>query len=449
MDINTAIEKLKEHPQNKVIFGIPDIDGIIRGKIIHKQKFIEALNGTLGFCDVVYGWDANDVCYTNIDFTGWHSGYPDAEIHIDVNTFRMIPWDNNIPFFLGDIGGNSQGVCSRSLLKSIENQVLAMDMVPFFSMEYEWFNFEENPSDLASREYKNPKPITPGMFGYSLLRPSMNSEFFNSLFDYMEQFDVKLEGMHSETGPGVFEAAILFDRVLYAADKATLFKLGVKEIARKFGFIASFMAKWNDDLPGSGGHIHQSLWDKSAKRNLFYEETGSDRMSEIMKSYLAGQLYCLPFILPMYAPTVNSYKRLKEGAWAPTTLTWGVDNRTAAFRVIGKNDKSTRIETRVAGADVNPYLAMATSLASGLYGIKKNLKLQDNPIKGNAYQNTETVKLSTNLGDAINAMKNSHIAYELFGEPFVNHFIKTREWEWQQFLRNVTDWEMKRYFEII
>ena len=140
--------------------------------------------------------------------------------------------------------------------------------------------------------------------------------------------------------------------------------------------MATFMAKINENLPGCGGHVHQSLWDKAGKKNLFYDEKDKLKMSALMKSYIAGQLYCLPYILPMFAPTINSYKRLVEGAWAPTTLTWGLDNRTVALRVLSGSSKSCRLETRVMGSDVNPYLAMAACLASGLYGIKNKLKLK-------------------------------------------------------------------------
>ena len=168
-----------------------------------------------------------------------------------------------------------------------------------------------------------------------------------------------------------------------------------------------------------------------------------------MKSYIAGQLKCMPEILPMYAPNVNSYKRLVEGAWAPTTLTWAVDNRTTALRAMTENAKSTRLETRVVGSDSNPYLAMAACLASGLYGIEKELTLDTPETIGNGYKDLKNGLLPFNLSDATERMKNSEIAKALFGEKFVDHFTKTREWEWKQFSKQVTDWELKRYMEII
>jgi glutamine synthetase len=209
------------------------------------------------------------------------------------------------------------------------------------------------------------------------------------------------------------------------------------------------MAKINENLPGCGGHIHQSLWDKAGKKNLFHDEKDKMNLSELARNYIAGQLYCLPFILPLFAPTINSYKRLVEGAWAPTTLTWGTDNRTVALRVLANTSKSCRLETRVIGSDVNPYLAMAGCLAAGLFGIKNKLKLKQPATVGNGYRDYSNGVLPTTLAEATQQMKTSKLANELFGEKFVEHFTQTRDWEWRQHLKAVTDWEYKRYFEII
>jgi glutamine synthetase len=287
------------------------------------------------------------------------------------------------------------------------------------------------------------------MFGYSILRSSQKSDFFHDLFDSLKKFNVPLEGIHTETGPGVYEAAILYAEVVEAADRAVLFKSGVKEIAYHHGLLATFMAKWNENLPGCSGHIHQSLWSRDGKQNLFFDKKSKNNISALLEYYIAGQLHCLPHILPMYAPTVNSYKRLVEGAWAPTTLTWAIDNRTTALRVLPAGPSSARLETRVVGSDSNPYLAMAACLASGLYGIKNKLKLKTPETTGNGYVDKKNGVLPRNLWDATQAMKSSALSTELFGKEFVEHFTGTREWEWRQFSKVVTDWELKRYFEII
>ncbi|MEO0471264.1 MAG: glutamine synthetase family protein [Bacteroidota bacterium] len=452
MDNRQIIELVRNDPAGKVKLAITDIDGILRGKVIHVDKFLSVAKGGFGFCDVVFGWDAADVSYDNAQITGWHTGYPDAHARLDLQSFRRVPWDNGVPFFLGDFvdqDGQALAACPRNLLKGIRQRCFDAGFAPVFAQEFEWFNFEETPRSLAEKGFHDPQPMTPGMFGYSILRSSQKHAFFNALFDQLRQFDVPLEGLHTETGPGVYEAAILYGDILEAADRAVLFKSGVKEIAYRHGLMATFMAKIREDLPGSSGHIHQSLWDIERKNNLFHSEAHAEGMSTIMQSYIAGQLHCLPHILPMFAPTINSYKRLVEGAWAPTTLTWGRDNRTTALRVLSGGAKSCRLETRVCGADANPFLAMSAALASGLYGIQNGLKLDQPKTVGNGYEEFSYGSLPRNLWEATQAMKASVIAKELFGEAFVDHFVRTREWEWREFAKSVTDWERKRYFEII
>jgi glutamine synthetase len=444
------LRQLAEEHTEKVKLAITDIDGVLRGKVIAFDKLVAIAEKGFGFCDVVFGWDAEDSAYDNGEFTGWHTGYPDAQAEIDAGTFRRVPWEGDIPFFLGDFrakDGGELGICPRGLLKRVIRQAAAEGYSAFFSQEFEWFNFV-GPASAGHWSFTDLKPITKGMFGYSILRASQGSAYFNDLFDLLKRFDVPLEGLHTETGPGVYEAAILYSDVLEAADRAVLFKTGVKEIAHRHGVLPTFMAKVNERLPGCSGHVHQSLWTADGGRNLFYDEGGTG-VSAIMESYIAGQLYCLPHILPMVAPTVNSYKRLVEGAWAPTTLTWAIDNRTVALRALTGGASSTRLETRVVGSDSNPYLAMAACLASGLYGVRQGLKLTTPATIGSGYADKRHGVLPRNLWEATQAMRQSPLAAELFGEAFTEHFIRTREWEWRQFGQVVTDWELKRYLEII
>ncbi len=443
---------VRKHPGGKVKVAFADIDGILRGKYVSAEKFLSVAENGGSFCDVIFGWDANDVTYDNVAYTGWHSGYPDAPAKIDLSTFRKIPWENDTPFFLGEITdhqGNPAAIDPRQLLRKVTEESKKAGFLPYFAQEFEWFNFAETPQSARAKNFRNLTPLTPGMFGYSILRTTLQNPFFTDLFDLLKRFDIPVEGLHTETGPGVLEAAIQYGEALDAADRANLFKTAVKEIAYRHGIMATFMAKISEDMPGCGGHVHQSLWDKTGKKNLFHDGKDKHQSSEVLKQYIAGQLHCLPHILPMFAPTINSYKRLVEGAWAPTTLTWGFDNRTVALRVIGHAARSMRLETRVIGADANPYLAMAAALASGLYGIKKKLKLKQPPTKGNGYMDFSNGTLPNTLHEANQAMKASPLSNELFGKAFVDHFTNTRDWEWRQHLKPVTDWEYRRYFEII
>jgi glutamine synthetase len=449
---NTAkvIAAVKASPGHRVKVAVSDIDGVLRGKYMHKDKFLSAVESGFGFCNVVFGWDAGDQAYDNGRYTGWHTGFPDAQAEIDLNTFRRIPWDDDTPMFLGDFvdaQGGPLGVCPRQLLKRVLARADKAGFQVLAGMEFEWFNFRETPQSFADKRYTAPEPISPQMFGYSLIRMNQSQPFFRALMEELPAFGIPIEGLHTETGPGVFEAAILYSEALEAADRAILFKTAAKEIGFRYGIMPSFMAKWSTQYPGCSGHIHQSLSD--GKKNLFHDNKDSLHMSKLFRNYVAGQLLCLPEIMPFFAPTINSYKRLVDGYWAPVKPTWSADNRTASLRVIPGSPKSTRLETRSPGADVNPYLAMAACIAAGLYGIQHNLKLERPPTTGDNQDTGHIPRLPRNLKDATAALKQSKLAAQLFGEEFVDHFVRTREWEWRQFQDAVTDWEMRRYFEII
>ncbi|HEX7480105.1 MAG TPA: glutamine synthetase family protein [Polyangiales bacterium] len=447
----SAFEAIERSDSHKVKVAITDIDGVLRGKYLHRDKFLSAIKSGFGFCNVVFGWDCADVCYDDATYTGWHTGYPDALARIDESTFRRVPWDGNVPFFLGDFEGTDGKplpICPRQLLKSVIARARKQGFEALFGMEFEWFNFRETPDTLAAKGHASPQPLTPGMFGYSLVRMAQNPGYFSALMDELPTFGVPVEGLHTETGPGVFEAAILYSHALEAADRAVLFKTAAKEIGARFGIMPSFMAKWNARLPGCSGHSHQSLWTLDGKQNVFFDDRAEHKMSKLFRSYIAGQLALLPEILPFFAPTVNSYKRLVDGYWAPTKTTWGIDNRTVALRVIPGSPKSTRLETRVPGSDVNPYLAIAACLAAGLWGIEQKLKLSDAPVIGSAYLAKGAERLPRTLQEATEKLAESKIAPQIFGREFVEHFVTTRRWEWRQFQDAVTDWELKRYFEV-
>jgi glutamine synthetase len=446
-----VLEEIRSSPLAKVKVAVSDIDGVMRGKYIHRDKFLSAVEGGFGFCDVVFGWDMDDQPYDNAYMTGWHLGFPDAQVRLDLETYRKVPWDGGVPFFLGDFvkaDGSAYPLCPRQVLKRVLARAGKMGFQPMVGAEYEFFNFAETPQSWAAKKGVDPTPITEGMFGYSMLRAGHKREYFNALMDELEQFGVPLEGLHTETGPGVYEAAILFSGALEAADRAFLFKTAAKEIAGRFGIMPSFMAKWNPKYPGCSGHVHQSLSD--GKKNLFHDAKGRyGGISRLFESYLAGQLAYLMEFGPMFWPTINSYKRLVDGFWAPVKPTWGIDNRTASFRVLPGSPKSTRIETRCPGADMNPYLAIAASIAAGLEGVARGLKLTVKPISGDNKGAEGIVRAPRTLIETTRILHASKLAREWFGSDFVDHYCATREWEWRKWLDAVTDWEMKRYFEII
>ena len=448
-----ALEAIRLSGANKVKVAVSDIDGVLRGKYLHRDKFLSAAEpypaGGFGFCDVVLGWDMLDACYDNTAASGWQHGFPDALARLDLSTARKVPWDDNVDFFLGEFvnaDGTPHAVCPRQTLKRVLKRAEKMGFSVMTGMEFEWFNFLETPQSWAAKKGVGPEQLTPGMFGYSLLRMNQNRDFLSAIMDEMLAFDVPIEGLHTETGPGMYEVAIGFSEALAQADRAILFKTGVKEIAARFGIMPSFMAKPSQHLPGCSGHIHQSLSD--GKNNVFFDAKSPRKMSKLFESYVAGQVACMMDFGPMIWPTINSYKRLVDGFWAPVKPTWGMDNRTASFRVIAGSSKATRLETRCPGADVNPYLAMAAVIAAGLDGIEKGLKLGE-PISGPNGGAEHIARAPRTLIETTRIFEKSAIARDWLGDAFVDHFAATRDWEWRQWLDGVTDWELKRYFEII
>lgn len=442
-------EQFRAQEIRRVKIGGFDVDGILRGKYVSPEKFWSIVDGGMGFCDVIFGWDSADVCYEDAKFTGWHTGYPDTPAKIDLDTFRVIPWEPGTAAFILDFeaqDGTPTAISPRQLLKSVLKRADDRGFSVTASVEYEFFIYEEEPWGMADKGYKDPKPLSPGMFGYSWLRSSQSSGLVHDLLDACEEMDIPIEGFHTETGPGVFEAAIRYTDALTAADRASLFKTVVKEICSHRGLMATFMAKPANGLPGCSGHTHQSLFDKKSNNNLFFDPEADLGMSEICRQYLAGQLALLPQTSLLLAPNVNSYKRLLDGNWAPNAATWGMENRTCAIRYIPGGEKSTRLEHRFPAADLNPYTAIGTMVASGLHGIEKQLSPPDRVI-GNGYT-ADAEKIPMSLRGAIDALDRSETAKAILGEAFVEHYLMSRRWEADQADKAVTDWELRRYFEL-
>jgi glutamine synthetase len=315
--------------------------------------------------------------------------------------------------------------------------------------EFEFFVFDETPHSLREKKYRDLRTLTPGWFGYSMLRASVESDFYHALIKLGIEMDAPIEGLHTETGPGVLEAAIEYTDALAAADRAVVFKTFSKVLAQRMGKMLTFMAKWSNAYPGQSGHLHLSL--RGADDAPAFHEAGRPGdMSDAMRWFIGGQQALMPELLAMVASTVNSYSRLVPGFWAPTDATWGIENRTCALRAIPGSPASQRVEYRVAAADINPYVAIAAALGSGLWGIENRIE-PDPPIIGNAYDRSHAPEraLPRSLSAAADRLVASKPARELFGDIFVEHYAMSRRWEEREFQRAITDWELARYFEII
>lgn len=452
-DVRTAEDAKKlfdERGLTHAKVGLFDNDGVMRGKYMSRDKLFSALDKGFGFCDVVLGWDVKDQLYDQPSYTGWHTGYPDAPVRILPHTCRDIPFEGDMLLFLAEFADQAEAVCPRACLRRVVDKARDMGLEPFGALEYEFFLFDESPVSAREKGFRNLKPFTPGWFGYSMLRNSVHAELYHEILDIGERMGFPLEGLHTETGPGVIEAAISVDDAVSAADRAALFKTFIKVIAQRRNLLATFMAKWSAQYPGQSGHIHISLRDRQTQESAFYDPDGYRTMSEIQRRFIAGQQRLMPELLAMIAPTVNSYTRLIPGFWAPTHATWGIENRTTALRVIPGSAKSQRVEYRVGSADANPYLAMAAALGSGLYGIEQGWEPEPQT-KGNAYEqpHPDHQALPASLWDAAQRLKGSGAARSLFGDAFVEHFALSREWEEREYRKHISDWELERYFEII
>ena len=441
------------------MLGLADIDGVLRGKFVSAGKLRSLRANDGGFCDCVFGWDMDDALYEGASegaATGWHSGFPDARYRLVGATERALP-DDGTPYFVGEFASDSGGdhpLCPRTLLRRVLARAGACGLSARAGLEYELFVFKETPASAREKGFRNLEPVTPGNFGYSVLRAAAGAEVFEALMRYCADFRVPIEGLHCETGPGVWEAALEAAEGLEAADRATLFKTFSKAFFQRRGLMATFMAKWSMDYPGQSGHYHFSLLDAHGG-NVFAGAEGGARLADAARWALGGLCEYVPAFLAMLAPTVNSYTRLVQGAWAPTASTWGVDNRTAAFRFVpvrGTDASGQRIECRVGGADANPYLVSAATLGAALLGIEQQLE-PPAAVVGNAYDVEDELpaarRFPPTLREAAGRFSASAPARELFGAAFVDHFARSRLWEARQGERHVNSWQLARYFEIV
>ncbi|KAG6335844.1 hypothetical protein ID866_3234 [Astraeus odoratus] len=415
-----------------------DVDGVLRGKYMSKDKFLSAASMGFGFCSVIFGWDIHDVVYSReLAISNRQNGYRDVLAKIDLSTFRRIPWDNYVPFFLvsflDPITLQPISVDPRSLLRETCESAAVRGFDCMAGMEFEYFNFKETPESVSEKQFTNLSPLTPGMHGYSLLRTQLNQDYFNDLFDESLKFQIDIEGHHTETGPGVLETALAYTYAMRMADNAILFKFLAKSVGMRHKVLPSFMAKPWGNLPGCSGHEGEQ--------------------------FLAGILDGLPDVMPMFVPTINGYKRLVGGEafWAPNAVTYGYDSRGASVRIISAPSVSpaaTRFEVRVPGADINPYFVLSAIFKLGLRGISKDMKLTTPPISTyiqDPSRKAEVVMLPTSLEEATaRMMRPGSVAREVFGDEFVDHFGGTREHEVKLWNAAVTNWEdeVERYLEL-
>ena len=450
MDLPEVERLIAERGVEVVKVGGADMDGVFRGKRILAGHFVDGCRGP-GFpqCDVIFGWDIQEQLIDGLGVGGADTGYADILMQPDLATFRIVPWEERTAAIVCDYAaadGRPLGVSPRQALRRVVERAEAAGYRPRMAVELEVRFFRENQQTLREKSYTNLTPLSPGLNCYSLHHASLDDDDVGRIRRLMTEYGIPIEGYNREHGEGMYEINLRYADALNAADSALLYKTGSKEIAAQCGVVPTFMAKYSDLADGCSGHVHQSLWSLDGERNLFWDADARHHASSLLEAYTAGVLATLPELMLLYAPNVNSYKRLVPGSWAPTNITWGFENRTAALRVIATSSAAARIENRVPGADVNAYLGFAASLAGGLHGIERQLACPP-PIEGSAYDASEARRLPRTLSEAVDLFEGSAVARDYLGDQFVDHYARMRRWEADSFSQAVSDWERRRYFE--
>lgn len=407
-----------------------DWDGTLRGKYVPEEKLCE----DIGFSLAAFSWSMEDEVFEEPSYSGWRTGFPDGKLQVDVSTERHNDLDGK-KLYLSCFSGKAEEVCPRSILKKVITKSESLGYSFQVGIEFEF--------TLTNTNKENELDILNEPMAYSAIKHNAKSWIMSEILRLCSSMDIPLAGLHFETGSGVLEASLKHCAPLEAADRAVIFKTIIKAWALQNGMQATFMAKMKTDHPGHSGHIHFSA--KRHNKNAFFNHGLDSDSYSVLSSFISGQLECANQLLPLYLPNYNSYKRIVDYSWAPTTLTWGVDNRTCMLRVVGDSEDDMRIENRLGGSDINPYLTIAAILASGIWGVE-NGSNRIPKTSGNAYESpVEDTRIITEPKKAIMAFRDSKIASEFFGSTFVNYFSLSRLEDYKYFETRVSDLEYHRY----
>ena len=436
-----AIAALDETGTEDVRVGIFDIDAILREKSVGRAKAKKLLKQGYSFCDVLYKWDIAEQTYSG-------SAFPDEPAAIDPTSGRRHPFAPDTAMFLADFTGPHAEISPRNLAKRQIERAAAAGYGIRAAFEYEFFLFEETPESLREKGYRNLRSYAPGNWTYSALTMAQGGETLAGLKSSLATAGIALDSLHTELGPGCFEAPMAACEGLRAADNAALFKTLTKAWALREGLMAAFMAKWSNDYPGQSGHMHLSLFKRDSGAPAFGGSDGEP--DQAMRWFIGGLTRHLPELLAMIAHTANAYRRLVPGAWAPIHASWGIQNRSCAVRAIPTPAEAARIEFRVPAADGNPYLALAACLGAGLTGLEQRIE-PPAPYEGDAYEADidPAQRFPRTLLEAAERLRDSQAARDLFGDPFVDWFVRSRAWEDQVFRAHVGDLDRQRYFAVI
>ncbi len=433
-----------------VIIAFPDMQGRLIGKRMQVDYFLETAHEETHGCDYLLANDIDMEPVPGYAAANWEKGYGDFVMKPDMATMRRLPWLPGTALVIADILDHHHHKdlphSPRAILKKQIARLAAEKMSAFFASELEFYLFDETYDSAADKRYHGLQTAGRYIEDYHILQTTKEEGVMRAIRNGLHDAGIPVENSKGEWGPGQEEINVRYADALSMADRHVILKNGIKEIALLNGKAVTFMAKWRYDLAGSSSHIHNSLWDLAGKKPLFADETAAHGMSQLMRHYIAGQLAHAREITWFLAPYVNSYKRFQAGTFAPTKAIWSVDNRTAGFRLCGPHTKSLRIECRIGGSDLNPYLAFAALIAAGLAGIDEKLELEA-PFVGDAYLGKRLREVPKTLREATALMAKSKMLRAAFGDAVVDHYVHTAEWEQFEYDRRITDWELMRGFE--
>jgi len=426
-----------------VVVAFTDMQGRLLGKRLQAEFFVDEMDAghPVEGCNYLLALEMEMDPVPGYEIASWEQGYGDFAVTPDMATLRRIPWLEGTALVLGDVGwldGSPVRPSPRQVLRAQVERAEKLGLTPMIGSELEFFLVKETYAEAHANGYTGLTPTVPYILDYHILATTYDEPLMRALRNGMQAAGMRVETSKGEAWPGQQELNFRFSDALTMADNHVIYKNGAKEIAFLHGCAITFMPKPFEDWIGNSCHIHSSLFrgDEAAFAND----------DALFGQWLAGQIACASELAVFFAPTVNSYKRYAAGSWAPTTLAWGNDNRTCGFRVVG-HGKARRVETRIPGGDVNPYLAFAALIASGLHGIEQDLEAPP-PLQGNAYE-SDAERFPSTLRDAIAALEAGTMARAAFGDQVVDHYLNYARTEQGLFDRFVTDWERKRYFERI
>jgi glutamine synthetase len=453
---NLDAEQLKKKVDvgeiDTVLVVFPDIQGRFMGKRVMGNFFLHEILGDEGMhaCNYLLTVDVDMEPLPGYRFANWDKGYGDFQCVPDMRTMRQIPWIDSTALVVCDLlteEGEIVEVSPRQILKRQIERAKDKGLSVKVGSELEFFLFKDSFEEAAGKDFKDLTPHSDYIEDYHILQTTKDEYLIRQIRNGMQEAGVPVEFSKGEWGRGQHEINLVYTDPLEMADRHTIYKNGVKEIAALNGRAVTFMAKFSMEEAGSSFHLHSSLWSEDGSDALCWSGNDPNHMSETFRHYLGGLISTGRELAWMFAPYVNSYKRYQPESWAPTALAWAMDNRTCGFRLVG-HEKSFRVESRIPGADANPYLAFAATIAAGLHGIENRIEPPE-PYAGNAYEAKDVERVPWNIVEAINELESSEVAKKAFGDEVHFHLVNTAKQEWARFNQAITDWELRRNFERI